>query len=280
MDDPLLTSCIKAALTKAFEFVELSFGRMRNDYAFHCMAGLRSVCEDLIVLKFIAGLTVDEQEKILRGTMILDTEKAMRRQVPFFATFRVGQPVMNGWHKPDLLAKTKDELVQVWKALGWPKNKDGGLPPTSEIARKIGPDTLSVLYEYVYRLTSGMVHFSTRALLRTGWGNEGECRFSTTNMDRYSGEFCRVYGIFLLTVYFEFFGTLLGMDDNVARIVKRLRRFLIQQNRWPEMITFEEMNHKVPKRSILAIVLEPALATHFENGFIAGAEKVALLKAK
>lgn len=171
------------------------------------------------------------------------------------------------------LSKTESELTCFWRANGWPKKKDGKWPSTEQIARKVGPGTIDVIYNYIYRLTSGTVHFSTRALLRTGWGkDENNFSFSTTNMGPYYAQFCRVYGLFLLTVYFEFFGTAFGMDDEVAQAVKALRRSLVMKNRWPEMITFEEMNVSVPKLNIFGLAMQSILAEEIENGFVATAE--------
>lgn len=276
LDDPPVKNFIKASFIKAYEFAQFAHGRLNHDFAFHCLGGLRSICEDLIILKFVEGLESKDQETALIGTMEQSVDDSIHRQVPFFATFRIGQPILNISVDSKTLAKRKSDFIRLWQINGWPKKKDAKWPPTSQIAHKVGPGTIDVMYDYIYRLTSDVVHFSPRALLRTGWGEDAGTKnfeISTANLGPYYTRFCRVYGIFLLTVYFEFFGDMLGMDDTVALHVRRLRYSLIMQNRWPEMITFEEMNIPLPAGNPFAHFTHSVLATQFEDGFITQAGK-------
>jgi hypothetical protein len=137
----------------------------------------------------------------------------------------------------------------------------------------VGQGTVDVIYDYIFRLTSGTVHFSTRSLFRTGWGpltpDAMDVTFSTTNMSAYYIEFCRIYGIFLLSIYFEFFSSLLGVPPWVETRVQRMRVALAKQNRWPEMLTFEEANKDLPKGGeIMWYALQQVLAEEFKDGFI------------
>jgi hypothetical protein len=92
-------------------------------------------------------------------------------------------------------------------------------------------------------------------------------------MGPYEMALCRVYAPFLLTVYFEFFSELLAVPTDVLQRVKKLRRALTMIPRWPEMVTFEEMNTPLPeRRDIFDIVFRLMFAEMYEDGFVAGAE--------
>ncbi|MGH3848465.1 MAG: hypothetical protein ACRDRT_01975, partial [Pseudonocardiaceae bacterium] len=64
-----------------------------------------------------------------------------------------------------------------------------------------------------------------------------------------------VYGAFLFCVYFEFFGNFLRPGPKVTNRVNEIRKELLMTPRWPEMVTFEEMNLPTPKRNILMVTL-------------------------
>ncbi|GBQ99164.1 hypothetical protein AA23498_3426 [Acetobacter nitrogenifigens DSM 23921 = NBRC 105050] len=118
-----------------------------------------------------------------------------------------------------------------------------------------------------------------RSLLRTGWGtvtSEGlEATFSTKNMSEYYVAFCQVYGVFLLSVYFEFFPDLLRVTPNAQSHVRKMRVALAQLNRWPEMLTYEEMNQNIPKgMNFIYNIFRQVLAEKFEEGFILNGEKL------
>jgi len=278
-DDERLAVCVKASLIKAYEFCTFAYGRLKDEFAFHCVGGLRSICEDLIILKFISTLPLDDQKILLAADMAYAIQNAMRYQSTFFDTFRLGQPVLRGAYPSDVLARLDSQVDEIWQRHGLPGARDGRRPPTEQLARKIGPGTVDVIYDYIFRLTSSTVHFNTRALLRTGWGDltpdgRGEVIFSTQNMSGYYVAFCQIYGVFLLSIYFEFFREILGVTPAVQRRVQRMRIALVTQNRWPEMLTFEEANKPIPKgQEVIGFLAQHVLSEEFKDGFIAGAEK-------
>lgn len=274
-DGPLL-SCVRASIVKAYEFSEFSYIRMRAEFAFHCLGSLRSICEDLIILKFISRLSPNDQASLLLANIQMTTDNSLKRQLPFFKLFRPGQPILGGHPDKDLISKMNVELARIWQSHGWPRKKDGKFPPTEQIAQKVGVGTLEVIYNYMYRLTSSTVHFSAGALMRTGWGNdEQRMVYSTAHMGRYYLQFCQIYSVFLLSIYFEFFGDLLGADMEVRDQVKSLRNVLVMYPRWPEMITFEEMNKDLPDYQLkgLSAAIQRVMADEIDDGFIAATEK-------
>ncbi|WP_026399009.1 DUF5677 domain-containing protein [Acetobacter nitrogenifigens] len=277
--DEYLVLCVRASLVKAYEFSRFSYNGLKGEFAFHCVGGLRSICEDLIILKFISTLPPEDQNTLLFNDMAKTTDNSLRYQANFFGTFRPGQPVLRGGRSPKSLSNINSQVDGVWRRHGWPKATDGKWPPTEQLARKVGKGTVDVIYNYIFRLTSSTVHFSMRSLLRTGWGtvtSEGlEATFSTKNMSEYYVAFCQVYGVFLLSVYFEFFPDLLRVTPNAQSHVRKMRVALAQLNRWPEMLTYEEMNQNIPKgMNFIYNIFRQVLAEKFEEGFILNGEKL------
>ena len=129
--------------------------------------------------------------------------------------------------------------------------KRGVMPPTGDMAAKHGGEILATLYDYLYRLTSGTVHFSISGLFRTGWGDKPHVKFSTSHFSGYYKMFGRVYGAFMFCSYFELFARFLHTNDDTKQTISEIRQSVLRTPRWPEMTTFEEMNLKPPETSIL-----------------------------
>jgi hypothetical protein len=71
--------------------------------------------------------------------------------------------------------------------------------------------------------------------------------FSTKNFHGYFEQYCSLYGAFLFCLYFEFFGSVLRPSRKVRSVVAEIRQQVLFTGRWPEMVTFEEMNQKPPE---------------------------------
>ena len=86
----------------------------------------------------------------------------------------------------------------------------------------------------------------------------------------------QIYGTFLLCLYFEFFGRFLRPRQEEKVVIKELREYLQGIFRWPEMVTFEEMNIDVPKLKFWPTALIRGMYSVImtEQGFISGAETI------
>ncbi len=277
-DGPLL-ACLKASLAKAFDFAVFAENDAEERTAFFSMGSLRSICEDLILLKFISAFNPSDQGAAIMGMMSGTFSRSLREQETFFSLFRPGQHVIGAPSSanPDKVSQEK-LMTALWKRNGFPITRGGKIPATEQMARKIGRGTVDVLYGYMYRLTSESVHFSPRSLLRTGWGQvEGGnamMTFAPKNYGRYFLAYCRIYGTLLLTIYIEFFGSLLAVPETTLLSFKNLRRALAIHPRWPEMITYEELNETWPMgHEVVSLVRHFMVAETVEDGFIAAAEK-------
>ena len=94
-------------------------------------------------------------------------------------------------------------------------------------------------------------------------------------MGSYYLEASQIYGGYLLSLYFEFFGPFFGLNQEEKEAIGELREYLLRLSRWPEMITFEEMNCDVPKTEFWPNALIHAMISAvMKDGFITGSEEM------
>ena len=122
----------------------------------------------------------------------------VKLQDEFFASFRPQQPVLRLKNADKVIATSEAAARAIWNKHGWPKLTRGAMPQMRQIAEKQVAPQLAVLYDYLYRLTSGGVHFSIQSLLRSGWGpGPNDFIFSARNFHSYFAEYCSLYGAFM-----------------------------------------------------------------------------------
>lgn len=244
--------CVRASLGKCFEFNELVYDKRKAKDAFFWLSSLRGICEDLIVLNFIKGLPPKDRNELIHLLMQHDLLDRIAVQKAFFSKFRPVQPILSGSGSSATLDALQTRIRSIWKRHGWPNLERGIMPQTRQLAERQSVDVLSSMYDFLFRLTSASVHFNVQALLRSGWGPlESHFHFSTKNFYPYYLAFARTYGAFLFCIYFEFFSHQLRAGKRVLKLVAQIRKELLLQQRWPEMVTFEELNMEPPKPNFL-----------------------------
>jgi hypothetical protein len=103
------------------------------------------------------------------------------------------------------------------------------------------------MYDDFYRITSDIVHFSPRVAMRSGWGpNPRDAKFATKNFARYYLNFAQCYSVYLFALLCKTFRRDLSLDSDFTDQIKQLEQLLDEQLRWPEAVTFEEMNVRGP----------------------------------
>lgn len=245
------TLCVKASVAKCFEFNIAVRSKNDLDESFFWMPALRGICEDIIVLNFVKTLPRSDRDKLILKLMAHDVHSRISLQDKFFKEIHIHQPVLRIKDVANQIATLESEIQQLWKRHGWNLTR-GTMPQTRQIADRQGQPVLASLYDYLYRSTSAAVHFNVQSLLRSGWGPSiTEFTFSTRNFSRYFRSYTRIYGAFLFCVYFEFFARFLRPGPVVTRRVAKIRKELLLAPRWPEMVTFEEMNLEPPKSNLI-----------------------------
>ena len=277
--DKLFVACLKASFVKAFEFACICT-TINIDHTFFVVPALRSITEDLIYLRFFSTLAEGDREKLVEHLIAMQVNDKLASQRDFFGAIRPFQRVLSP------LDPTASERIirdgrAVWKSQGFWEGLDRyGKPSARRIATRISPTFLSVMYDYMYNLTSSTVHFNPLSLLRSGWGPDvTHATFSTKNMSHYHFRNCQIYGGMLFCLYLELFDDYIQLDSDETSILMEYRRSLFLEPRWPEMVTFEEMNQPLPEPThefwLVPWVVRLGYADMVrEEGFIKGIEKI------
>jgi len=126
---------------------------------------------------------------------------------------------------------------------------------------------MAEVYDFFYRITSETVHFNVRVALRNGWGPLDKIEFGTKNFCKYYLEVNQVYGVYLFSLLCEAFYSQLGFDGMFMKRLTRLSLQLSRELRWPEPVTFEEMNARLPN-PILRSALFIAYMDKHDKAFI------------
>jgi uncharacterized protein DUF5677 len=263
----LFSLCVKASVAKCYEF---NLHVRRTSDAFFSLPSLRGICEDLIVLNYVKRLPRTDRENLIRLLMDHDVHSRIKSQDTFFSAVRPQQPVLRVKDVDAHITAVESKIRTIWNRHGWPRLQHGTMPQIRQIAEKQGQPVLASLYDYLYRLTSAGVHFNVQSLLRSGWGSSiDQCTFSTQNFDRYFAAYAKIYGAFLFCIYFEFFGRFLKPGSSITKTISEIRKAVFLESRWPEMVTFEEMNLPMPEDNFLGRIILSVMQAESNNRFIA-----------
>jgi hypothetical protein len=237
---------IKAAFSKCIDFnVIVNRDRSNNDEAFLFLSGLRGIAEDLIVLKYSLKFSAGTRATYFQKLRELNLRQGILAQRNFFESNNPFQYVVGKRNSmQESQAKyddAKNALQEFWKTNGFPKNG----PTVKEMSEAVG---LSTVYNYIYFAASNFVHFNPHALLRTGWGPmDGPFTFSIENFGGYYRDLAAVYGAILYLGFAVSFGSLLQKEEELRTGITEIESILVRTPRWPEIVTFEELNIPRPE---------------------------------
>jgi hypothetical protein len=237
-------NCLNASFAKAYEFNVLANSSNEKQSSFFLTAGLRSICEDLILLRYLAPLSEANRNRFIQMSMWHEVLINLNEQNVFFSENRPFQMVLDTPKDFEAqIVKSTSDLQLFWKQRGWKLGGKNVMPQIRQLAERRGVETL---YDFLYRLTCDVVHFNPQVLLRSGWGNLPDVEFSTQHFDLYYKNFTVIYGSLLFCLYFQLLKRFLKADARTIKTVKQIQKMLVGINRWPELVTFEEMNIKSP----------------------------------
>lgn len=209
------------------------------------------MCEDIIIFKGFQSVPPADKSRLVAHIQMKDAYESMKKQRVFFGKYREEQPVLCPSNVDQLLANETASAVALLNQYGFQHIK--GRLNVRQVAEKAG---LLELYDFFYSATSKWVHFSPHVLLRMGWGPERTPDttfiFSTHHFTEYYAAFNCIYGTYLFVLFCDTFQSLLSLDPRLSGGVEALREKLEETIRWPEVITFEEMNQELPSPILLA----------------------------
>lgn len=234
------------ALTAAFSksiglVVELEKSDFEN-LPYWMSPNLRGICEDLIVLGFLDKNFSDRADEIILLQLRLEVLNSTKEQKTFFSRYRPQQPIMVS----NSTAKDKRSIEgQLREIFRYFVIKDQVQPSVSKMAKD---QDLHLLYNYLYHASSRLVHFSPHTLLKMVWYDpeieESEC--SPDGMQKYYSAFVRFYSAHLLAAFTRRFKEQLKIECELERAILDKVHEVNSIARWPELVTFEELNRESP----------------------------------
>jgi Family of unknown function (DUF5677) len=252
--------CVRSAISKLFDFntsiITLAL-QAKPIPAFFVAGSLRGSCEDLIVLGFLQNVPNAQRDEILSNWLFHEIQTNVITQTSFF---RKNRPFQNVLASEDqaVLQKYVAAVHPLWKALGFSLKPDSIAPSTWAMAKQAG---ISEVYEFFYRFSCDIVHFNPAVLLRFGWGDEpSKPRFDASNFDLYYQSFGLVYGAYVWCLFLQLLRRNVRTSKGARSAEKELVKWLRMHERWPEMVTREEMNLPPAKANILTLLTRIALA--------------------
>jgi hypothetical protein len=131
---------------------------------------------------------------------------------------------------------------------------------------------LVATYDFIYFLVSNYVHFNPAAFLKFGWTRkkDKDFDFAVSHMSDYYGATAIFYGAVLFIGFAAFVFRMPEFKSaNVKRELDTIERFIGSLHRWPEIVTFEEMNVQPPLFFLLHAMREVMRSSgHVEYGQI------------
>lgn len=234
-----LKKVIKASLVKAYEFLNATT-TMPDESVFFMMPFLRGVCEDYIVLRFIASDFGTDADQVVELKLLDDRYTSAIAQWKFYTIHRPDQLLYYQADFPNKQRDVRNDLRRLCRVHGIQiPHGNAYFPTVREMARRSG---LLELYAYVYQATSRLVHFNPGILLRMGWGNLPDITFSVKNFSQYYKHFACFYASYLLIQFGRWATGISIVSSALDPYLQGIDAILGREIRWPELVTFEEMN--------------------------------------
>lgn len=235
-----------AAFVKSYEFNLYVSGLEHFAHSFYLTPTLRGMCEDIIVLKSIANFDPKDRAEIIAHIQMAGVSESLATQERFFTANRPGQPILKDKDAATKQAQEEQKIQDIYRKYGLLKGKQKWVK-IKDLAISCG---LLPVYEFFYSATSKWVHFSPQILLRMGWAKEKSQSatyvFSTEHFAGHYANFNFIYGSYLFALFFRSFKSEIPNASTIEPHVKELESLLDKILRWPEIITFEEMNVEPP----------------------------------
>ncbi len=244
LGDKFVEALIVSAMAKCLDFNiaahDVSEGSLEP---FFLAANCRSICEELIYVAFFRSLDSQGANEVAIAIYEVMHRKSVLSQTRFFATNNSLQPTHGGLvpatEQQQSLRSAEQRLNQLWSRHGFSAKRT----TVRDVSRRV---RLNTTYDYVYHMTSNYVHFNPTHLFKMGWGPmEGPFTFSVKHFDKYYRHVVRFLGAMLFTGYVLMFPKRLSKDLS-KEYIEIVTTTLESKIRWPEIVTFEEMNQQPP----------------------------------
>lgn len=170
-----------------------------RNLAYTVVSSLRPACEELIWLKYLTGLSQDDQSDLLRHMTqpeLIASLEAQQKDGGHQAFRALGLEKYLARLGP-VKKPSKAALQQLGSKLGWEAKtvSDSRLPSMRYLAKQVGE---LKTYDLLYHATSRTVQFSAHELLRRAWGKSGDITIDSRHFADYWTLFYLYWGTILL----------------------------------------------------------------------------------
>lgn len=242
-DSGQFAMAIISAFSKSVGLVSEIEQASSESKSFWIATALRSVCEDLIVLGFIDKNFSNESDEIIKLQLSLDINKSLLAQEALFSEYRPHQPRIKPSKNTMQFKENEERLKQIFGSSLRGKNQ---VQPS--IWHMAKDQEMHLLYEFLYHATSRLVHFSPNTLLRMAWfdpkSNISHC--DPSSLDKYYFHFVKFYSAHLLSAFVNRFSDKVDIDEKLHQAIAEKIGEVNSNPRWPELVTFEELNAENP----------------------------------
>ncbi|WP_025764629.1 DUF5677 domain-containing protein [Dyadobacter tibetensis] len=252
---------IKAAFAKCIEYNHFIQSDNSIENSFFLTPFLRGICEDLIVLKYLRKYFTSDRDELMLIYMQYLLKTSIEAQTAYFNRVVPDQISPKQEDTRPEIEALENRLKAIMQKNGL--SKDRIFPSVEHMAID---GELKQLYDFFYHATSRMVHFSPNILLRMGWydtdkdGKWGPTVFSSSNFHKYYEQFNKFYAALLFVEFSMTFKTELNLDAAFMTIVKKIKKSFSEEDFYPELVTFEELNINRP--SDIFRVLNKVIRNH------------------
>lgn len=209
---------------------------------------LRQMSEQLIAVDYLAHQPANVVQELILLLFYRDISRLIEGQSRFFRTRKPTQPLVGVDPSKVFDSSRRQKLKELGGKLSPATGK--GLPPTEQMAQTCG---YRDLYDHIYRMTSKTVHFSLVDLLQSTWGSDDDIGYSAAHFEMYYRAVNQFYSAYLMAAMCARLGSLFVEGDCLRQLkvdVQCLVDHLDEVARWPEAVTYEEMNRPVPERRV------------------------------
>ena len=249
--DHFSDAIVTSAISKCLDFNIVSNGELDNRMLpFFLVANSRSICEDLIYVSYLRGIDHELSNKISGEILRVKFLRSILAQTNFFAENNPQQPTVGSLLSTNEQRSKIDNADKILKE-SWKEAGFSSTPSIRQLSLRVG---LKTTYQYIYHMSSNFVHFNPGHLLRQGWGpDDGPFLFLMKNFSDYHSDVCRFLGAVLFLGYC--YSCPDQFDGDTREMAIRQITSVLQSNvRWPEIVTFEEMNDKFPNILVQAVM--------------------------
>jgi hypothetical protein len=175
------TIAVRSVVIEQRESLEFIVLLSEAERGYAALALLRSMCEELVWVKFLAVLTREDAERAISALAQIDLFDAYTAQENYAVS---NLPFDPAWiaKAQNAADRGKQALRSIFLSKGFQLRPRAHRPSFAQLAKSVG---MEGEYKFIYHGTSKAVHFNVHELLRRAWGTRAEMTISSVPMKPY-----------------------------------------------------------------------------------------------